>query len=102
MQTFPQELEAAAKQAREDALGEAQQRVKVEADLLEKEIEANRKVYEAHIQSLDERIQEQNEQIEALSVDLRSALKQVHALTARALEGTSSTGRSASQDDKLE
>ena len=67
----------------------AQQTAQVEADLFEKEIEVNRTVHEANIQELKARIEEQKGQIEALSSDLGSALRQVQVLTEKALEGTS-------------
>jgi len=101
-QAFPQKLEAAVEQAREEAIKAARQTAKVNADLLEMEVEANRKVYETEIQALGKTINEQNEHIEALSADLRSALKQVQALTARALEGPSSTNKAPLQSPQRE
>ena len=91
-QAFPQELEEAVEKAREEAIKAAQQAAKVNADLFEKEVEANRKVYEATLQALEKTMDEQNEHIEALTADLRSALKQVQALASKALEGSSSMG----------
>lgn len=87
-QAFPQELEAAVGRAREEAIRAAQQAAQVAADLFEKEVEVNRKVYETNVQALSGRIDEQKEQIEALSSDLRSDLKQVQTLTEKAFEGS--------------
>jgi hypothetical protein len=85
---FPAELEEAAKKAREEAIRETSQKSKVEADLLEKEWEANKQSYELNIKSLEETIQKQVEQIEGISVQLQSTLKQAQDLAMRAFDGS--------------
>ena len=101
-QTFPQELETAVKQAREEAIKAAQKTATVKADLLEKEVEANRNVYELKIQTVNETINKQSEQIKALSMDLKSALKQVQELASRTIAATSGTGKAALRSPQKE
>ena len=92
VQTFPQELAAAVQQAREEAIKAAQQTAKVRADLLEKEEEANRKVYEAEMQTLHDTMSQQKAQIDALAADLKAALKQVQELSTKVIGGPANTG----------
>jgi hypothetical protein len=92
VQTFPQELAVAVQQAREEAIKSAQRTAQVRADLLQKEEEANRKVYEAEMQALHDTISQQQAQIATLSTDLKAALKQVQELSAKAIGSTSNTG----------
>jgi hypothetical protein len=72
---FPAELEEAVKKSREEAIKETSQKAKVEADLFEKEWEATKQSYELKIQSLEEIIQKQIEQIEGISSQLKSGMK---------------------------
>lgn len=85
---FPQEVDEAAKKAREEALKEGFAEAKVKAELLEKEVEGNRKVYAHQISSLEETLKKQGEQIEALSQKLQVALTQAQDLALKAIEGT--------------
>jgi hypothetical protein len=98
VQAFPQELATAVQQAREDAIKAAQQNARVRADLLAKEEAANRKVYEAEMQTLHDTISQQQAQIAALSADLKAALKQVQELSAKAIGGTANTGAAQSRE----
>ena len=61
---------------------------KVKAELLEKEVEGNRKVYALQIASLEETLKKQAEQIESLSAKLQVALTQAQELAMKAIEGT--------------
>ncbi|NWF61570.1 MAG: hypothetical protein HXY43_20540 [Fischerella sp.] len=81
---FPAELEEAVKKAREEAIKETSQKAKIEADLFEKEWEATKQSYELKIQSLEESIKKQIEQIEGLSSQLQTTLKQAQDLALRA------------------
>jgi DNA repair exonuclease SbcCD ATPase subunit len=81
---FPNELEEAVKKAREEAIKETNQKAKIEADLLEKEWESTKQSYELKIQSLEEAIKKQLEQIETISTQLQTALKQAQDLAMRA------------------
>ncbi len=82
--TFPNELEEAIKKAREEAIKETSHKAKIEADLLEKEWESSKQSYELKIQSLEEAIKKQLEQIETISTQLQTALKQAQDLAMRA------------------
>jgi hypothetical protein len=92
VQMFPQELAAAVQQAREEAINAAQHTAQVRADLLQKEEEANRKVYEAEMEMLHETVLQQQAQIDTLSTDLKAALKQVQELSAKAIGSTAGMG----------
>jgi DNA repair exonuclease SbcCD ATPase subunit len=81
---FPTELEEAVKKVREEAIKETNQKAKIEADLFEKEWEAAKQSYELKVQSLEETIKKQTEQIESISVQLQAALKQAQDLAVRA------------------
>lgn len=85
---FPNELEEAIKKAREEAIKETNQKAKVEADLFEKEWESGKQNYELKIQSLEETIKKQNEQIEGISAQLQAALKQAQDLAMRAFDSS--------------
>ncbi|PMB12168.1 hypothetical protein CEN48_18170 [Fischerella thermalis CCMEE 5282] len=85
---FPVELEEAVKKAREEAIKETSQKAKVEADLFEKEWEATKQSYELKIQSLEEIIQKQIEQIEGISSQLQTTLKQAQDLALRAFSNS--------------
>jgi hypothetical protein len=91
VQMFPQELAAAVQQSREEATKSTQHTAKVRSDLLQKEEEANKKVYEAEMQMLHDTIIQQQAQIDTLSTDLKAALKQVQELSAKAIGSTSNT-----------
>ncbi|MEH2242555.1 hypothetical protein [Nostoc sp.] len=82
--TFPNELEEAVKKAREEAIKETSQKTKIEADLFDKEWSANKQSYELRIQSLEETIKKQSEQIEGIYAQLQTALKQAQELAMRA------------------
>jgi len=88
LEAFPAELDKAVAMAREQALQIASAEAQVKTDLFAKEIAANQQVRELHIQSLEETIFRQNEQIEALSAELKETLKQAQALAFRAISGT--------------
>lgn len=81
---FPTELEEAVKKAREEAIKETSQKAKIEADLFEKEWESSKQNYELKIQSSEETIKKQTEQIEGIYAQLQTALKQAQDLAMRA------------------
>jgi len=88
VEAFPQEMDEAVKKAREEALKETFAEAKVKAELLEKEVEANRKVYALQVESLEDTLKKQSEQIESLSAKLQVALTQVQDLALKAVQGT--------------
>jgi len=82
--SFPTELDAAYKKAKEDAIKNTSQRAKVEADLFEKEWEGSKQSYELKITSLEQTIERQKEQIESISNQLQETLKHAQDLSMRA------------------
>jgi chromosome segregation ATPase len=88
VEAFPKELDEAIKKAREEAIKETSQKAKVEADLFEKEWEATKQSYELKIQSLEETIKKQLEQIEGVNTQLQTALKQAQDLAMRAFDSS--------------
>ena len=94
--SFPLELEEAVRKAREEAIQEVYEEAKVQAELLGKEIEANKTISELQIASLKETIENQNKQIEQLSAQLQMASKQAQDLAVKAVEGTGKSGKASS------
>jgi hypothetical protein len=85
---FPSEMEEAIKKGREEAIKDTSQKAKVEADLFEKDWESTKQSYDAKVQSLEQTIQKQVEQIEGISAQLQTALKQAQDLAMRAFDGS--------------
>lgn len=86
---FPTELEESTKKAREEAIKEVHQDAKVKTELIEKEWESTKQGYEFKVQSLQETLTKQTEQIENLSTQLQEAIKQSQSLALRAFENSS-------------
>ncbi len=86
---FPKELEDAVKKAREEAIKDVHQDAKVQADLSEKEWEATKQSNEFKIQSLEQTIQRQMEQITEITAQLQAASKQAQDIAMRAFESSS-------------
>lgn len=89
VEEFAQRLEAAVKRAREEGAGIARAQAKVKADLLAKEFEGAKRVYELRIKSLEEAIAEQGGRLERLSTQLTQALSQAQNLAVKSIEGAS-------------
>lgn len=87
---FPTELDEAAKKAREEVIKEVHQEAKIKAELLEKEWESTKQGYEYKIQSLEQNIQRQAEQIANITAQLQEAMKQSQMLAMRAFDSSSS------------
>ena len=96
--TIPNELEDAIKKAREEGIRDANQDAKIKADLLEKEWEATKQGYELQILSLETKIQKQAEQINEISAQLQTALRQAQELAMRAFD--SSSNRSTARGER--
>jgi hypothetical protein len=88
---LPQKLEAAIKRAKGEGVGIASAQSKVKADLLAKEIEGERRVFELKVKSLEATIKERAHQIDTLSAQLTAALKQGQDLAVKAIEGASNS-----------
>ncbi|MCU0685549.1 MAG: hypothetical protein MUF34_25455 [Polyangiaceae bacterium] len=86
---FAQKLETAVKRAREEGAAIARAQAKIKADLLAKEFEGEKRVYELRIKSLEESISEQGSRLERLSTQLTQALSQAQHLAVKSIEGAS-------------
>lgn len=84
-------LAAAVKKAEDEGTGLARRQAKSAYDLLAKENDGKRRVYELRIGSLEETIQKQAAQIDALSKQLATALRQAQDLAVKAIEGASNS-----------
>lgn len=83
---FPAELEEAVKKAREEAIKDVDRDAKVKADLFEKEWQAAKQSYELQVQSLEQVITKQIEQIENLTTQMQAAQQQAQELALRAFQ----------------
>ncbi|MBD2306273.1 hypothetical protein H6G17_12200 [Chroococcidiopsis sp. FACHB-1243] len=83
---FPTELEEAVKKAREEAIKDVNQDAKFKADLFEKEWQAAKQSYELQVQSLEQVITRQIEQIENLTAQMQAAQQQAQELALRAFQ----------------
>ncbi len=92
VEAFAQEMDEAAKKARDEALRETFADAKIKAELLEKEVEGNRKVYALQVESLEATLAKQGEQIASLTARLQVALTQVQELAHKAIDGTNGKG----------
>jgi hypothetical protein len=90
VEEFPKELDAATKKAKQEGNGIAYHQAKVKADLIAKEAEGKKRVYELKIQSLEDTISKQAKQILELSNQLATVLKQGQDLAIKAIEGAAS------------
>ncbi|MDJ0557070.1 MAG: hypothetical protein QNJ68_22025 [Microcoleaceae cyanobacterium MO_207.B10] len=81
---FEEELNKAYIKAKEEAIQEANREAKVKEDLFAKEWEGMKNGYELKIQSLEETIQRQSQQITDISTQLQAAMKQAQDLAMRA------------------
>lgn len=88
-EAFPQELEEALNKARAEGAGIAKRQSRVEADLLAKEHEGKRRVFELQIQSLQDTITRQGDQLSRLTQQLSQAQAQAQELATKAIEGAS-------------
>ncbi|MCA9635533.1 MAG: hypothetical protein KC420_05800 [Myxococcales bacterium] len=88
-EAHPKALEAAVKKAEEEGTWTARKQAKVAADLQAKENEGKRRVFELRIQSHEATIKKQAAQIENLTKQLATALKQAQDLAVKAIEGAS-------------
>lgn len=91
---FEEELKQAYIKAKDDAIKEAEREAKVKADLYAKEWEGTKRGYELQIQSLEETIQRQIEQIADISAQLQAVLSQAQNLAMRAF-ASSNNGEQA-------
>ena len=89
---FEEELKQAYVKAKDEAIQDVNREAKVKADLFEKEWEGTKQGYELKIQSLEQAIQRQIEQIADISAQLQAAMKQAQDLAMRAFSSSSTSG----------
>jgi DNA repair exonuclease SbcCD ATPase subunit len=89
VERFPKELESAIKKAKEEGIGIGHKQAKIKADLAAKEFSGEEEVYQLKIRELEEQVANQGAQLEKLSKQLESALKQAQELAVKAIEGAS-------------
>jgi hypothetical protein len=87
----PKDLEAAVAKAEAEGVGIAKRQAKIAADLQQKTNEGKKRVYELRVAELDSTINKQNEQINELSKQLATALKQAQDLAIKAIDGASNS-----------
>ncbi len=85
------ELAAAEKQAADEGTSLARRQAKSAADLQAKENDGKRRVFELRIASLEATIKKQAAQVEGLSGQLSTALRQAQDLAVKAIEGASNS-----------
>lgn len=83
----PQQLDDAVQKAKGEGAGIAKRQAKVEADILAKEHEGKRRVFELQVKSLQETIGQQANQLERLTKQLAQAQAQAQELATKAIEG---------------
>jgi hypothetical protein len=86
---FPGELAASVERAEKEATLKVESRSKLEAQLLAKEVEGDRRVAQMKVAALEEVVGKQAAQIEALTKKLDEANTKVEEIAVRAIEGAS-------------
>ena len=81
---FEEELKQAYVKAKEEAIQEVSREAKVKADLVDKEWEGSKQGYELKVQSLQQTIERQTEQIAEISAQLQATMKQAQDLAMKA------------------
>jgi hypothetical protein len=81
---FEEELKQAHVKAKEEAIQEVSREAKVKADLVDKEWEGTKQGYELKVQSLQQTIGRQTEQITEISAQLQATIKQAQDLAMKA------------------
>lgn len=89
VEAFPERYEAAIKKAEGEGKGIAARQAKVKADLLSRETEGRRRVFELRIASLEQTAAKQRAEIESLNTQLTEAQRQAQELAVKAIEGAS-------------
>lgn len=86
---FPAELAASVERAEKEATAKTESRTKLEAQLLAKEVEGDRRVAQMKAGALEEVVAKQAAQIEALTKKLDEANAKVEEIAVKAIEGAS-------------
>lgn len=89
VEAFPARFDAALKKAEGEGRGIAGRNARVKADLLSRETEGRRRVFELRIASLEQTAAKQRAEIESLNTQLTEAQRQAQELAVKAIEGAS-------------
>ncbi len=89
VESFPKDLEAAIKKAKDEGTGIARNQTKIKADLAAKEFVGEEQVYQLQIGALESQVTEQAAQLKKLSQQLEATQKQAQELAVKAIEGAS-------------
>jgi DNA repair exonuclease SbcCD ATPase subunit len=87
VESFEKERESAIKKAKDEGKGIGNYQAKIKSDMVAKEMEGQKRLYEQRITSLEETININLERIANLSKQLESAQKQAQDLAVKAIEG---------------
>ncbi|MGB1275419.1 MAG: hypothetical protein ACPG77_06685, partial [Nannocystaceae bacterium] len=90
-EAFDKAVASAKKKGESEGMSIARRDTKAKAQLLEKESEGKRRVFELRISSLQDTIDKQQERITELSSKLDTALKQTQDLAVKAIDGASNS-----------
>lgn len=88
---FEERLKSAKEQGKAEGTNIAKRQSKIDIDMLSKEHEGKRRVYELQIASLEDTIAKQAEQLAKLTAQLTTAKTQAQELAVKALEGAAQT-----------
>ena len=98
VKTFPIELEKTVENAEKKTIALIEKEMKQEAELLAKEIEGEKRVYELKIKNLEDIMMKQALQIETSTKQLNISSDQVLNIASKAIEGASGIKTLASVD----
>lgn len=90
-EALPEKLEKGIKKAEAEGANIIKRQAKIKAELLAKEVNANKKATELKITSLKTIIEKQEKQVQKLTQQLESALEQAQNLAVKAIEGSSNS-----------
>lgn len=88
---FPKEIEAAVNKAEAEGMAIARRQAKIASDLLQKDFDGKKKVFELKVHELESTSKKLEEQIVELSKQLATALKQAQDLAVKAIDGASNS-----------
>jgi len=97
VERFPEELSQTVARAVEEKTAQLQAEGKIQQELLRKEFEGERRVFETRIESLEKTIKEQAQLIARLSSSQDKAYQQVQDIAVKAVEGAANVKGLASQ-----
>jgi hypothetical protein len=88
VEAMPAKLEEESEKVKQAGQEISRRQTSYTANLLAKEEEGNRRVYELRIESLQETIKKQNQRLESLTTQLDAAIQQAQELAVKSIEGS--------------